>query len=223
MSRLSKESSETVYEPPFLFGLDSLDSYLTTLDGIIKEKIKTVEKSRPISFSNEEESFLDGFIDEHIIGLGEIGQILIESALVAYYSYLESQLFIFCREIEPIQNNLEQRLKAIGKHNGDIDKYRKLILEHHNLIPSIQLEQNWVIIKNAHLIRKYIIHATLSKANRITLSNHVKSDPSIWHDPKHGSFAISMEYVKKFSSTISSFLTELDHLVYQKTGSNTLI
>ena len=177
MASRSNKNSEEIYEEPMLFGLDSLDDYLSRLDDYIKEDIKKIEKSRPKSISSEEDFEIDDAIDEHIIDLAGTNQILIESALVVYYSYLESQLFIFCREIEPIQNNLEERLKAIGKHNGDIDKYRKLILEHHNLIPSIQLEQDWVIIKSAHLIRKYIIHATLSKANRITLSNHIKTDP----------------------------------------------
>lgn len=223
MSRLDKDQENKTYEPPMLFGLDSLDDYLTELYGSINQKIKEVEKSRPKSFSNEEEWMLDGNIDEHIIGLAEVGQILIESALVAYYSYFERMIFSFCCEIDPIQEDLQAKLNAIKRHKGDVDKYRKFILKHHSIKNAKKLDDDWNKISNYQLMRKYIVHASLSKKNQDTLLNHVKSNTDIWYDSKHGSFSISLDYVRSFSRTISSYLTELDYLVYQKTGRNTLI
>ena len=138
MSRLSKEKEDKVpFEPPFFFGLDSLDYFLSVLDGAINEKIKQVEKSRPKSFSNEEEWMLDGNIDEHIIGLGEVEQILIESALIAYYSYFENQMRFISKSLSPNipkSSNSFLRLvyhfipirnkKKIHRGKNDLDTYR---------------------------------------------------------------------------------------------------
>ncbi len=223
MASRSNQTTEKNYDAPILFGLDDLDNYLTRLDDYIKKDIKEIEKHRPKSISSEEDFQIDHYIDEHKIDLSGTNQILIESALVAFYSYFESQIFSFCRSIESNPENLQAMLKDIKKHNGDIDKYRILVQKHYNITPTKQFEASWNEIKGYHLMRKHLVYAFLSKKNQISLLSHIKSNPKIWYDPKYGSFSISLEYVKDFSRVIFDFLAELDYLVYQKTGSNTLI
>ncbi|MCX6198461.1 MAG: hypothetical protein NTY88_04450 [Bacteroidetes bacterium] len=240
MSRLTKESEEQIYEPPILNGLDSLNSYLTTLDGIITDKIKTVEKSRPKSFSNEEESLLDGFIDEHIIGLGGINQILIESVLVAYYSYFERKMVSICVGLDPhfetsskYKSEQKPKLKTFVpeiifkiidsfssrkkvKANSDLAKYRKFIFNNLSITDTPILSTEWNKLMKFHLMRKFIVHANIKSADYKKILAEAKSNEHVWFNEKTNDFSISIEYVKEFSRSISAFISELDYQLYLK-------
>jgi hypothetical protein len=206
MSRLNNDTSISEYEPPMLFGLESLDKYLSVLDTFINEKIDNVNDIRPKDFANEEEFLLDGFIDEHIIELGGISQILIESALVSYYSYLEGQLFSICKGLDSSFDY--GKIKA----DSDIQKCRKFIFETLNI--DEKKEKEWNSIMKFHLMRKFIVHANISEKNYQNLLKEAEINDEIWFNSKTKDFSISIEYVKEFSKSISAFLSEIDHQIF---------
>lgn len=236
MSRLDKDQGNEIYEPPMLFGLGSVDDYLVELYGAINKKIKEVEKSRPVSFSNEEEWMLDGNIDEHIIELGSINQILIESSLVAYYSYFEGQMRSICEGLSPNSQKSSngflrlvchfipiRNKKKILRGKNDLDTYRIKICKALSLAETESMKNSWQQIIKFNLMRNYIVHSNITPKKERNLLQEAKTNKLIWFNKKTNEFSISIDYVKSFSRTISSYLTELDYLVYQKTGKNTLI
>ena len=210
MNRLNTTSEHEIYEAPMLFDLDELDYYLQSLNEFLRREIKETKEQKPKEISSEEDWNKDHYIDEHIIGLGGVQQILIESALVAYYSYLERKLSFLCKGLNPDFNI------RLAKGSCDIDKYRKSILASLSISNNITLQTEWNKLMKFHLMRKYIVHANIKEADYANILYEAKNNNLIWFNPKNKDFSISIEYVKDFSKSIAAFLLELAHQLFLK-------
>lgn len=210
MNRLNATSEQETYEAPMLFDLDELDYYLQTLNEFLRKEIKETKELQPSKILSEEGWNRDGWVDAHTIDLGGYQQILIESALVAYYSYFERKLCSLCKSI-----NSDFNLKT-AKGNCDIDKYRKSILTNLFIPNNEALQNEWNKLMKFHLMRKYIVHANIKEADKVNILLEAKNNELIWFNAKTKDFSISIEYVKDFSKSISSFLSELDHQLFLK-------